>query len=94
VAIPAANPATAIETSAHRRTRSNDIDPIRAHAAFAAVRRCSPLFAAVRRCSPKMRPPRLSEINSSSEIVYYYSILDSGMALAVNSKTIQEHSFD
>jgi hypothetical protein len=34
--MPAANPITAIETSAHRRTRSYDIDWFRACAAFAS----------------------------------------------------------
>jgi hypothetical protein len=37
--MPAANPATAIETSAHRRTRSDDIDPFPTHAAVAVLSR-------------------------------------------------------
>ena len=48
-ASPAASPAIAIETSAHRMTRSNDIGPFRAQAA--------------RGLSPKMRRLPLREIN-------------------------------
>src|ERR1700694_526040 len=53
--MPAANPATGIEPSAPRRTRSNDIDPFRAHAAFASS-------------LPKKCPPCLRKINRAPEL--------------------------
>jgi hypothetical protein len=53
---PAVNPTTAIETSAHRSTRSNDIYRFHAHGPFRRAFRT------------RMRPPRLREINGANGI--------------------------